>query len=189
MTYPVLLRPFLVALVLTARVQAQTPDELVASAQSVNLTADDLGPNWSLMSETSNKMQDRGTSVGFHMSMYQNDAGGPRTQGPLLVASFVMLATEPIPADVAEEFRGGFFTGFAMTSGVAVESFAEVDGPAVGTNARWYVADLDDPPLVNHVVFFEGTNSIAVVYGAGLSGQMAQDDVNSLAQVVADRMW
>jgi hypothetical protein len=192
MTKHILLRPFLMALilasVLTPRADAQSPAELVAGAQGATLTAADLGSGWSLLNEMSDQMQDPTMGMGFHMAMYQRDDAGPASRGPILVASFVLLSTVALPADVAEEFRGGFFTGFASTSGVPVEAFSEVAGPTVGTRSRWFVADLDDPPLVNHVVFFEGRNSIAVVYGAGIGGRMAQDDVLSLARVVAGRM-
>ncbi len=172
---------------LSPAVAAQEDDELIDRARAATLTQDDLGPSWMLLVENAGSVAD--PRAGHYTSVYGNETAGPESSGVLAAGSAAFVTATPMPPGFADSFRPGFFTGFASTSGVPADAFAEVEGPLVnGTVARWYVAEVPDPPLVFHVVFVEQPDSIGVVFGTGNSGRLSQADVLPLAQTVADRL-
>jgi len=170
-----------------AAASAQVDEALAERAKAATLTREDLGPTWTLLVENAGGLTD--PQAAHFTSVYGDERAGPASSGVLAAGSAAFVVDAPMPPGFADSFRPGFFSGFASTSGVPEEAFSEVDGPVVnGTNARWYVAEVDDPGLAFHVVFLENPDSIGVVFGAGNKGRISQADVLPYAQIVADRL-
>ncbi len=170
-----------------AAAAAQEHNDLIDRARDATLGPDDLGPSWTLLVDNAGSIAD--PRAGHYTSVYGDELAGPESSGVLAAGSAAFVTAAPMPPGFADSFRPGFFNGFASTSGVPADAFTEVDGPVVnGSEARWFVAELPDPPLVFHVVFLEQPDSIGVVFGAGNQGRLSQSDVLPLAQIVADRL-
>jgi hypothetical protein len=176
---------FLVSLVLlsasVAAQQAPSDDSpLIQRAKAAALTPGDLGGGgWSVIGENAALREE----TGIYLATYVRGPG-PEAPSPVVVGVGVFTADQPEDIRLVNLANTG---ALAFAERAEVAKLASAEGPALARNTAWLASDPSDPSLLYGVFFGEGT-SAAYVALAGLPRETAQEQVVSLAQIVAGRL-
>lgn len=159
----------------------------VALAQAP-LTAADLGPEWVFVVDD---WVDSEWGSGYGATFRRDVRAGLSGTGPIIVSMGVNLLFEAPSPEAVDVVVTAQLAASQPTG--EVTSF---EGPAVGTNTRWYsheadltaIAPLSAPPGILHNVVFESGTNLATVTTIGFAGRTGPEDAVRIAAIVDNRM-
>lgn len=162
------------------------------AAAQAPLTAEDIGPEWAFVDEFWSDLEP-GEPLAYAAAFQRDPLQGLSGQGPIFVTLGIELLTETPPADAVDRGVAVFLE--SLGPGVEASFF---DGPAVGTNSKWYRFGVDlahlvpgtllPPPGVAYGVGFEAGTNVAGITTFGFLDRTSPADTAAIARIVAERL-